>query len=174
MKLVRGQHARILGVDPGTKVVGYCVMESAAPGQFAYVECGVLRSNRATMQGRIFEIACELESLIEEMQPTQMAIESAFHGLNAHSALALGESRGAYKLIAAQRGLEIFEYAPTKVKRAVTGMGRASKEQIQHRVAQICGLASVPRHDAADAVALAICHATLREFCPQPLNPGAA
>lgn len=152
---------RILGVDPGTKVVGYCVMDSAGPGHFSYVECGVLRSNEGSAQARIIEIATELEALIVETRPAHLAIESAFHGLNAYSALALGESRGAYKLIAAQQGLEIFEYAPTKVKRAVTGQGQASKEQIQRRVAALCGLSSTPRHDAADAVAIAICHAQL-------------
>lgn len=152
---------RILGVDPGTKVVGYCLLDSAGPGQFSYVECGVLRSNERSAGARIFEIATELSELICEAKPQHLAIESAFHGLNAHSALALGESRGAYKLVAAQQGLEIFEYAPTKIKRAVTGQGRASKEQIQRRVAALCQLSSVPRHDAADAVAIAICHVQL-------------
>lgn len=154
---------RILGIDPGTKVVGYCVMDSEGPGRFRYRECGVLRSKLEDMQSRIFEIAGELGELIEETKPQEMSIESAFHGLNAYSALALGESRGAYKLVGAQRGLRIFEYAPTKVKRALTGGGRATKEQIQHRVAQLCGLSTIPPHDAADAVALAICHAQLRE-----------
>lgn len=159
---MRAVGTRILGIDPGTQVVGYCVLDSEGPGRFRYRECGVLRSKHADMQSRIFEIATELEELIEESKPQEMAIESAFYGLNAHSALALGESRGAYKLVGAQRGLQIFEYAPTKVKRALTGGGRATKEQIQHRVAQLCGLSSIPPHDAADAVALAICHAQLR------------
>lgn len=164
---------RILGIDPGTKVVGYCVMDSSGPGRFRYIECGVLRSSLPEMQARIFDIAADLAALIEELHPQELAIESAFHGLNAYSALALGESRGAYKLVAFQRGLEVFEYAPTKVKRAVTGMGRASKEQVQLRVAQLCGLSTPPRHDAADAVALAICHAQLRAGLKSQLVGGA-
>lgn len=155
------QGTRILGIDPGTKVVGYCVMDSHGPGHFGYVECGVLRSNEQSAQARIFEIATELQALIAEVLPQHLAIESAFHGLNAYSALALGESRGAYKLVAAQQGLEIFEYAPTKIKRAVTGQGQATKEQIQRRVTALCQLSSIPRHDAADAVAIAICHVQL-------------
>lgn len=162
---------RIVGVDPGTQVVGYCVLDSWDSGEFRYVECGVLRSSLESVHARIVEIAGDLQAVIQEHRPHEMALESAFHGLNAHSALALGESRGAYRLIAAQCGLEVFEYAPTKIKRAVTGQGRATKEQVQRRVALLCGLSSLPRHDAADAVAIAICHAQLRTRGGGTLQP---
>lgn len=162
---------RILGVDPGTRVVGYCVLDSWEKGEFRYLECGVLRSTLKSVHARIVEIAGDLQGVIQEHSPQEMALESAFHGLNAHSALALGESRGAYRLVAAQCGLGVFEYAPTKIKRAVTGQGRASKEQVQRRVALLCGLSSLPPHDAADAVAIAICHAQLRDRGQRTLQP---
>lgn len=153
----------ILGVDPGTVVVGYAMIWARGPGDFDYLECGVLRSRAKDINLRIFEIARDLAAIIEEFRPREMAIESAFTGPNAASALRIGESRGAYKLAAAQAGLQVFEYAPARVKRAVAGRGHATKAEIQHRVGILCGLQKRPVADAADAVALAICHAQFRD-----------
>lgn len=160
--LDRGRGIGILGVDPGTIAVGYAVIWARGPGDFDYLECGVLRSRANDINHRIFEISADLAAIIQEFQPREMAIESAFSGQNAASALRIGESRGAYKLAAAQAGLAVFEYAPSRVKRAVAGKGQATKAEIQHRVGLLCGLRETPASDAADAVALAICHAQFR------------
>ena len=149
----------MLGVDPGTRIVGYGILDVPAPGRFEYVECGVLKVKQGDeLDARVFELASELRAVIDEFRPTCMAIERAFHGLNSASALKLAEARGAFKLIAKERGLELREYAPAKVKRAVAGNGRATKAEIQARVGILCRLERRPSSDAADALAIAICH----------------
>ncbi|EDM75653.1 crossover junction endodeoxyribonuclease RuvC [Plesiocystis pacifica SIR-1] len=165
---------RILGIDPGTRVVGYALVEvptrsksSAGPGpaRFDYVECGVLRARaRDEMHVRLVEIASGLRELLAEFQPHELAIERAFHGLNAASALTLAEARGAFKLIALEHGLSVAEYAPAMIKRAVTGRGRATKAEVQARVQLLCRLAKEPQADAADALATAICHVQARRL----------
>jgi crossover junction endodeoxyribonuclease RuvC len=153
---VRG---RILGVDPGTRVVGYAVVDVPAPGRFDYVECGVLEVRaRDELNSRLLEIAVSLREVIAEFRPAGLAIERAFHGLNSASVLKLAEARGALKLIALEQGLTIDEYAPAMIKRAVVGRGRATKAEVQARVRLLCRLGSTPQSDAADALAIAICH----------------
>ncbi len=150
---------RILGVDPGTRVVGYAILDVPAPGRFEYVECGVLRVRASDELGaRLLELGGSLREVISEFRPAGLAIERAFHGLNAASALKLAEARGALKLIALEHGLSVSEYAPAMVKRAVVGRGRATKAEVQARVRLLCRLGSVPQADAADALAIAICH----------------
>ncbi len=151
---------RVLGIDPGTRVVGYGVLDIAGPGRFAYVECGVLSVPAADgVPRRIHRLGAQLVELLEELRPTDVAIEAAFHGQNASSALKLAESRGAYREICMQRGLEPHEYPPARVKRAVRGDGRADKAAIAERVAMLFGLSRPPKSDAADALAIALCHA---------------
>lgn len=153
---VRG---RILGVDPGTRVVGYAVIDVVAPGRFDYVECGVLKVRAADDLGaRLLELGSALREVIAEFTPAGLAIERAFHGLNAASALKLAEARGALKLVALEHGLSVSEYAPAMIKRAVVGRGRATKAEVQARVRLLCRLGSAPEADAADALAIAICH----------------
>jgi crossover junction endodeoxyribonuclease RuvC len=153
---VRG---RILGVDPGTRVVGYAVIDVTAPGRFDYVECGVLKVRAADdLSARLLELGGALREVIAEFGPAGLAIERAFHGLNAASALKLAEARGALKLIALEHGLSVSEYAPAMIKRAVVGRGRATKAEVQARVRLLCRLGSAPEADAADALAIAICH----------------
>lgn len=153
---VRG---RILGVDPGTRVVGYAIVDVTAPGRFDYVECGVLRVRASDdLSARLLELGGALREVIAEFGPAGLAIERAFHGLNAASALKLAEARGALKLIALEHGLAISEYAPAMIKRAVVGRGRATKAEVQARVRLLCRLGSAPEPDAADALAIAICH----------------
>lgn len=150
---------RIIGVDPGTLVVGYAIVDVPAPGRYDYVECGVLRvRKRAELHDRLLELATGLRELIEEFSPSCLAIERAFHGLNAASALKLAEARGALKLVALERELDVAEYAPAMVKRAVVGRGRATKAEVQARVRLLCRLGKAPAADAADALAIAICH----------------
>ena len=150
---------RVLGVDPGTRIVGYALLDVRAPGRFEYRECGVL-SAKASMDldARMLELSRSLRELIAEFSPEVLAIERAFHGLNAASALKLAEARGAFKLIALETGLSVSEYAPAMVKRAVVGHGRATKAEVQARVRLLCRLGSTPSPDAADALAIAICH----------------
>jgi crossover junction endodeoxyribonuclease RuvC len=153
---VRG---RILGVDPGTRVVGYAIVDVPAPGRFDYVECGVLKVRAADeLSARLLELGGALREVIAEFSPAGLAIERAFHGLNAASALKLAEARGALKLIALEHGLTVAEYAPAMIKRAVVGRGRATKAEVQARVRLLCRLGSAPEADAADALAIAICH----------------
>jgi crossover junction endodeoxyribonuclease RuvC len=150
---------RVLGIDPGTRVVGYALLDVPAPGRFVYVECGVLRVRaRDELAARLLEIASGMRELITEFSPQVLAIERAFHGLNAASALTLAEARGALKLVALEQGVTIREYAPAMVKRAVVGRGRATKADVQARVRVLCRLTSEPEPDAADALAIAICH----------------
>ena len=150
---------RVLGIDPGTLVVGYALLDVTTPGRFDYVECGVLRVRaREQLGARLVEIASGLREVISEFRPGVLAIERAFHGLNAASALTLAEARGALKLVSLEQGLVVSEYAPAMIKRAVVGRGRATKAEVQARVRLLCKLGSVPEPDAADALAIAICH----------------
>ena len=155
----RATRGRVLGVDPGTRMVGYALLDVPAPGRFEYVECGLLDVRRDGDLGmRLLELARGLDELIDEFTPECLAIERAFHGVNSSSALTLAEARGALKLVALRRDLTISEYAPAMVKRAVVGQGRATKVEVQQRVRLLCRLDSTPRPDAADALAIAICH----------------
>ena len=151
---------RILGVDPGTRVLGYALLDWTAPGRFRYVECGCLKvDGRKALNWRLGELTRVLEEIMDELEPQELAIESAFHGKNAASALKLAEIRGALKVLAIRRGLGVHEYAPARIKRAVVGKGRATKAEVQRRVTLLCGLARRPATDAADALAVALCHA---------------
>ncbi|PRQ05867.1 Crossover junction endodeoxyribonuclease RuvC [Enhygromyxa salina] len=150
---------RVLGVDPGTRVVGYAILDVPNPGRFDYVECGVLAvPARDELSARLLELATSLREIIEEFRPAGLAIERAFHGINAASALKLAEARGALKLVALEHGLAVSEYAPAMIKRAVVGRGRATKVEVQARVRLLCRLGTTPKADAADALAIAICH----------------
>ncbi|NVB42468.1 crossover junction endodeoxyribonuclease RuvC [Pseudenhygromyxa sp. WMMC2535] len=150
---------RILGVDPGTRVVGYALVDVPTPGRYDYLECGVLQVRASDdLHARLLELASGLRELIAEFQPTTLAIEQAFHGVNAASALKLAEARGALKLVALESRLRVSEYAPAMIKRAVVGRGRATKAEVQARVRLLCRLSKIPKPDAADALAIAICH----------------
>ena len=155
---------RILGIDPGTRVVGYGLVDCEARGGagFTYVECGVIRlAETDPMPRRLLTLASTLAEIIGEHAPAVVALESAFYGVNASSALKLGEARGAIMLVAAQHGLPVAQYAPALVKRAVVGHGRATKQDVQSRIQLLCRLTREPRSDAADALALALCHAQM-------------
>lgn len=168
---------RILGVDPGTRVVGYGLLDPHRGSRglpFRYVECGVIapRSN-GDICHRLHEIAQSLSEIIVEFAPAVLALEKAFHGRNAASALKLGQARGAIMLIASQHDLPVFEYAPARIKQIVVGNGRATKQQIQHRVQSMFRLRKEPSLDAADALAIALCHGQLALPEPLPVAPAA-
>lgn len=150
----------ILGIDPGTRVSGYGVI-SIQKHRYIPLDYGCIRPPpRFKLSERYLVIFESVEELIEKYQPTALVVEMQFVQKNVQSALKLGMARGAVLIAAKRKGLPVFEYAPTVAKRAVVGNGRASKFQVQGMVQQILRLASPPQpEDAADALALAICHA---------------
>ncbi len=150
---------RIFGIDPGSIRTGYgCVDTDGSRSRL--VLCGTLSATpRATFPDRLLVIHDGLAKLIERCRPQCVAIENVFHAKNARSALRLGHARGVALLAATEAGLPIVEYSPTEVKRAVVGYGRAEKQQVQEMVRLLLGLDTAPSlHDAADALAVALCH----------------
>lgn len=151
---------RILGIDPGTLRLGYGLVERIGPAVVRYVECGVITASpRHARVERLLEIGRGLRELVLELRPDTMAMEEAFFGKNVQSALALGEARGIAMLIAAEAGVMVCGYSPATVKKAVVGHGRASKDQIGYLVRATLKMRRAPPADAADALAIAICHA---------------
>jgi crossover junction endodeoxyribonuclease RuvC len=151
---------RVLGIDCGTEYTGYGVVELRAAGQLQCLGCGAIKgSPREAMARRLERIYDELLKIIETYVPEQVAIEEVFYAVNAKSALKLGQVRGVAMLAAATSGLEVAEYAPLAIKSAVVGYGRAEKQQVQAMVMRLLKLAARPEPaDAADALAIAICH----------------
>ena len=153
---------RILGIDPGSVRLGYGVVEVAGPGgaRVAYVECGVITApaNRPRAV-RLAEIGRGLRDVIAEVRPHAVAMEEAFFGVNVQSTIALGEARGVALFVAAEEGLDVTGYPPATVKKSVVGHGRATKEQIGFLVRALLSMRRAPSPDAADALAIAICHA---------------
>lgn len=151
---------RILGIDPGTLRLGYGVVEMVGAVVLRYVECGTITASpRHSRAERLAEIGRGLRELVVELRPQVLAMEEAFFGKNVQSALALGEARGVAMLIAGEEGLTVAGYPPATVKKAVVGHGRASKDQIAYLVRATLKLRRLPAADAADALAIAICHA---------------
>ena len=151
---------RVLGIDCGTEYTGYGVVELCHDGKLVCVSCGAIKlSPREPMPARLATIFDHLATIIEEHRPDNVAIEDVFYALNVKSALKLGQVRGVAMLAAAAAGLEVAEYAPLSIKSAVVGYGKAEKQQVQHMVTRLLGLAVPPQSpDAADALAIAICH----------------
>lgn len=126
------------------------------------------------MPRRLLTLATSLAEILKEQRPDELALEAAFHGVNASSALKLGLARGAVMVVAAQHGLGVAEYPPAMVKRAVVGHGRATKADVQARIRLLCRLAREPSSDAADALAVALCHAQLVRPPGHDLSPRTA
>ena len=148
--------ARILGIDPGSRITGYGVIESAPRGS-RHVASGSIRVAGEGIAERLLHIVDALRDVSDRYAPGELAIERVFVSRNAESALKLGQARGA--ALVAVPGIPVFEYAATRVKQAMTGSGRASKQQVQHMVRVLLSLPEAPRPDAADALAVALCHA---------------
>jgi crossover junction endodeoxyribonuclease RuvC len=148
----------VLGIDPGSRVLGYGVIDVGA--KVVYVECGVITADeRAAPELRLAEIVEGLGEVIGELRPQVVAMEDVFTCKNARTALLLGQARGAALAACGARGLSVRGYPPATVKQSVTGQGRAEKEQVARMVAALLGLRTVPRADAADALAVALTHA---------------
>lgn len=148
---------RILGIDPGSRLTGYGLIDT--DGQHArYVSSGCLKVTGATLPEKLGLIFTELSALIGEFKPHQFAIENVFMNRNADSALKLGQARGAAICAAVTCALPVAEYAPREIKQAVVGKGGADKCQVQHMVRVLLNLSEAPQADAADALAIALCH----------------
>lgn len=151
---------RILGIDPGTLRLGYGVLDRFGPARVSYVECGVIAvPARDERVARLVAIGRALREIVEELRPDAVAIEQAFYGKNVQATLALGEARGVALFVAADLGLSIAGYAPARVKRTVVGYGRAAKAQVAFVMQRLLSLQRPPEADAADALAIALCHA---------------
>jgi crossover junction endodeoxyribonuclease RuvC len=154
----------ILGVDPGSRITGYGIVENVN-GRLIHVAHGAIKTEGGPFPSRLLKIQEGLLGLFEEHSPHVMAVEEAFSARNVQSALKLGQVRGVVLLTAALQKVEIFEYSPMEIKKALTGYGRAEKEQIRYMVCELLKLDRVLSLDASDALAVAICHAHVGQFC---------
>lgn len=150
----------VLGIDPGTAITGYGVVAETDRGDFELMACGVIRTSaQQKMSDRLLELFQDMQSLIVEFRPDEMAVEKLFFGRNVTTAISVGQARGAILVAGALGNVPISEYTPAEVKQAISGYGNADKRQIQEMVRNLLGLPDVPKpDDAADGVAIAICH----------------
>lgn len=149
---------RILGIDPGSRATGYGLLD-AAPGRLTFLDCGIINAGGGPFPERLEFIFRGLCEVIAAHGPGEVAVEKVFVSRNAESAIKLGQARGAAICAAVQAGLPVAEYAATRIKQAVVGRGGADKRQVQHMVCAMLGLRETPASDAADALAVAVCHA---------------
>jgi crossover junction endodeoxyribonuclease RuvC len=149
----------VVGIDPGVRCTGYGVV-AKGDGAVSLLECGVVRTDSGTpLAERLRAIFEGLGEVLSRHAADEAAIERVFQGKNSATSLLLGHARGAAMLAATVRDLPVSEYSPTQIKAAVTGTGRASKEQVQYMVQQLLRLRTPPKpSDAADGVAIALCH----------------
>jgi len=148
---------RILGIDPGSRFTGFGVIEVNGNTAVA-VKHGVIKTGGGEFPQRLGIIFSGICEIIEQYSPAEVAVETVFLSKNASSALKLGQARGAAVCAAISRGLEVAEYSPRSVKQAIVGRGSADKVQIQHMVTVLLQLPEKPLEDAADALAVALCH----------------
>ena len=154
---------RVFGIDCGTEITGYGVVEMCDSGRQPKLLChtlGAIRLAKAKpLPVRLAQVYCELNEALARWRPDVVAVEEVFYSVNAKSALKLGQVRGVALLAAASAGLPVAEYAPLRIKSSVVGYGLAKKEQVQFMVARLLELEQIPEPpDAADALAIAICH----------------
>lgn len=152
---------RVLGIDPGTQRTGWGVVERRGT-RMQHHGHGIIQPRRdAPLEERLLGIFEGLARVLDEYQPGSVAVEDVFHAKHAASALKLGHARGVALLAAARAGLAVHAYPPARVKRMVTGYGAADKAQVAKMIAAFLGLSELPRADAADALAIALCHASV-------------
>jgi crossover junction endodeoxyribonuclease RuvC len=148
----------IFGIDPGSDRTGYGCVETDGSRHVLVASGAIVSASHTAFPDKLLKIHTGLADLIRDCRPDCVAIENVFHGVNPRSALRLGHARGVAMLAAVEAGVPVFEYAPAEIKRAV--VGRAEKHQVQQMVTRLLRLTSAPTpHDAADALAVAICHA---------------
>jgi crossover junction endodeoxyribonuclease RuvC len=150
---------RVLGIDPGSRMMGYGVIDVRG-ARLDHVDSGTVSiSLRLPMAARLLSVFESVTGLIARHAPGLLAVEDVFYARNVRSAITLGQARGAVLIAAAKAGLAVHTYAPAEIKMAVAGSGRAEKAQVQVMVRAILSLETLPPTDAADALAAAICHA---------------
>ena len=154
---------RVFGIDCGTEVTGFGVVESDDSGREPLLLCktfgGIRLARSRPLPERLAQVFRELTEALQQWQPDVVAVEEVFYSVNAKSALKLGQVRGVALLAAAAQGIPVTEYAPLRIKSSVVGYGLAKKEQVQYMVARLLKLDELPEPpDAADALAIAICH----------------
>lgn len=149
---------RILGIDPGTGILGFGVIEAGNKAKL--VDAGVIRTPaKQADEIRLQTIFDELTEIIKQTKPSAMSVEKLFFARNVTTAMSVAQARGVVLLAGQQAGLDIFEYTPLQIKQAITGYGQAEKKQIQEMTRVLLGLDEVPKpDDCADALAAAICH----------------
>lgn len=168
--MTKGKERIILGVDPGTRCMGWGAI-STGGCRYQCVDYGAIRPKQKDPAQVYLHLFEEITAVLEKVHPSAVSVETQYVDKNPQSALKLGMARGMVLLAAAKKGIDFFEYSPTKAKIAATGTGRASKEQVQQMTAKILGLTSIPTpSDAADALALAICHAHYYKPAYQPFS----
>jgi crossover junction endodeoxyribonuclease RuvC len=161
----------VLGVDPGSRVTGYGLIEKENRKE-TFIDCGHIRSpDMAPFFQRIHHIFQGIVEIMNRYHPQEMAIEDIFYAKNVKSSLKLGHARGAILVAAAQCGVRIFEYPPLEIKKAVVGYGRATKEQVRYMVQLTLTLKTAPDLDASDALAAALCHLNHRRWMPDTDGP---
>ncbi len=161
---------RILGIDPGSRITGYGVIDRRG-SDLGFVACGTIQTiSGRPLAERLVEIYDGLVKVIDLHAPDIAAVEEVFVARNPRSALLLGQARGIAVLAAMKSGIRVHDYSTRVVKQAVTGYGQADKAQVQHMVRILLGLSALPGNDAADALAVAICHAN---HSPAVTGPGA-
>ncbi len=150
---------RVLGIDPGSETLGWGVVDGSGP-KYALVDFGVVRSDpKHQFSKRLLNIYNGVAEIMAQHSPDVLSVEDTFYAVNVGVALKLGQVRGTMLLLAEQRGIEIAEYAPRLVKQTVVGYGNAEKHQVQEMVKLLLKMKTAPTpHDAADALAIAICH----------------
>ena len=148
---------RTLGIDPGSRITGFGIVEQCGR-RIVYVESGCIRLGDGDFAGRLKTLFDALREIVLTYRPDEVAIEKVFMHRNPDSALKLGQARGAALCAVMSEGLGISEYTPAEIKKATVGKGNAAKEQVQHMMQALLGLPGLPQADAADALAVALCH----------------
>lgn len=147
----------LMGIDPGSRITGYGLVKVEGT-RYQHIESGCIKTDTKNLAGQLRQIYLGIEAVVKQYQPGEVAVEEVFFHNNVKSALKLGQARGSAIVAVATTGLSVAEYSPREVKQAVVGYGAASKEQIQHMVKRLLNLKVDLQADAADALAIAICH----------------
>lgn len=148
----------ILGIDPGSRMTGIGIIQKKG-SKLNFICCDTLKTPDLEMHTKLRFIFDRISTYMDKYNPEEVAIESVFMHKNPQSAIKLGQARGAAMVAASRAGTQLFEYSPRQIKQATVGYGGAQKDQVQHMVRQLLNLAKVPQSDAADALAVAVCHA---------------
>ncbi len=154
--------AVIIGIDPGSRITGYGVIESNG-NQHRYISCGCIKAKGKDVAVRLLSIFDGVCEVIQQFQPEQAAIEQVFVHINPNSALKLGQARGVAIVASAKYAITIAEYMPKEIKKAIVGYGGAEKQQVAMMVCSLLKIATVKQYDATDALAVALCHATIQK-----------